>query len=91
MSIADEVARLESENAQLRAALNQVINSIAGAADALQGKAPAQENETPVVTEEPEPEPPAPPEPEPGKVERKGVEGGAYRVSSADVLGGRML
>ena len=87
MSLADEVARLETENAQLRAALTQVVNAISGAADALQGNAPVPENETPVVTEEPEP--PAPPEED--KVERKGVEGGAYRVNPEDVLGGRML
>ena len=98
MSIADEVARLETENAQLRAALTQVVNAISGAADDLQGNAPAPKNETPVVTEvvtdletgdvttsvvtE---------APEEGKVERKGVEGGAYRVNPQDVLGGRML
>tara|TARA_R110002020_G_scaffold67434_5_gene177084 strand:- start:5356 stop:5631 length:276 start_codon:yes stop_codon:yes gene_type:complete len=91
MSIADEVANLVEENARLRAALTQVVSAISGAAEALQGNAPAPKNETPVVTEEPEPEPPAPPEPEPGKVERKGVEGGAYRVSAGDVLGGRMI
>ena len=85
MSIADEVANLVEENARLRAALAQVVNSIAGAADALQGKPPVAENETPVVIETPEPEP------EPDKVSVKGVEGGAYRVSAEDVLGGRML
>jgi len=87
MSVADEVAQLEVENAQLRAALLQVVNAIQGAADALQGKAPVAENETPVVTEAPEPEP----EMEPNKVPVKGVEGGAFRVDAADVLGGRML
>ena len=85
MSIADEVANLVEENARLRAALAQVVNAISGAAEALQGNAPAPENETPVVIEEPEPEP------EEDKVERKGVEGGAYRVNPQDVLGGRML
>jgi len=85
MSIAEEVADLVEENARLRAALLQVVNAIQGAADALQGKAPVAENETPVVTEAPEPEP------EPDKVPVKGVEGGAYHVSAADVLGGRML
>ena len=87
MSIADEVARLETENARLRAALSQVVNAISGAAEALQGKDPPPKNETPVVTEAPEPEP----EPEEDKVERKGVSGGAYRVNAEDVLGGRML
>ena len=66
-----------------------MVNAISGAADALQGNAPVPENETPVVTEAPEPEPPAPPEED--KVERRGVEGGAYRVNPEDVLGGRML
>ncbi len=87
MSIADEVARLETENARLRAALTQVVNAISGAAEALQGKDPPPKNETPVVTEAPEPEP----EPEEDKVERRGVSGGAYRVNAEDVLGGRML
>ena len=85
MSIADEVARLESENARLRAALQQVVSAIQGAADALSGKdPPPTKSETPVL---PEPEP----EPETDKVERKGVEGGAYKVDVSDVLGGRML
>ena len=91
MSIADEVARLETENARLRAALSQVVNAISGAAEALQGKDPPPKNETPVVTEAPEPEPEPKPEPEEDKVERKGVSGGAYRVNAEDVLGGRML
>tara|TARA_R100000315_G_C5208394_1_gene123419 strand:- start:746 stop:1015 length:270 start_codon:yes stop_codon:yes gene_type:complete len=89
MSIADEVANLVEENRRLRAALAQVVNAISGAAEALQGNAPAPKNETPVITEEPVPEPPALPEED--KVERKGVEGGAYRVNPEDVLGGRML
>ncbi len=87
MSIADEVARHETENARLRAAWTQVVNAISGAAEALQGKDPPPKNETPVVTEAPEPEP----EPEEDKVERRGVSGGAYRVNAEDVLGGRML
>ena len=82
MSIAEEVARLEEENARLRAALKQVVSAIEGAGAALAGETPE-----PVAV----PLPPVESTPEPEKVEKKGVPGGAYKVSAADVMAGRML
>ena len=63
--------------------LHQVVAAIQGAADALTGEEPpAAKSETPVLPE---------PEPKADKVERSGVEGGAYRVDVNEVLGGRMI
>jgi len=83
MSIADEVARLEEENARLRAALQQVVSAIEGAGAALAGETPEPVAAPPPVENTPEPEQP--------KIEKKGVPGGAYKVSAADVMAGRML
>jgi len=92
MSIAEEVRRLEEENARLRAALKQVINSIQGAADALAGEEPppAAENDTPVSLP-PRQQAEQTPMAEQELVDTKGAPDGAYRVDAASVLEGRML
>ena len=94
--IAEEVRRLEQENARLRAALKQVVDSIQGAADALAGETPgndtppAAENETPVSLQ-PRQQAEQTPMPEQEVVEQRGAPSGAYKVDVGSVLGGRML